>query len=80
LRELDPRRREQIEEALGRRLREDELSFAGNLSELTAAEVKLARMLAQRNVALGAVYLRALTDAGTGAMKRFMDDLASSQL
>jgi hypothetical protein len=75
--ELDPRYREQIEEVLGRRLRAEELVFVGKLVDLTADELNVARTLAQRQVALGAVYLRAVTDASLGATKRFMDDLAS---
>lgn len=75
--ELGARVRQQIEEVLGRSLHEAELVFVGTLVNLTPDELEVARTLAQRQVALGAVYLRAVTDASLGATKRFMDDLAS---
>lgn len=72
---MNPQHREQIERALGRSLRDDELMHVGGLAEITPAERRVARDLAHRQLVLCALYLRAIASIGSGEANRFIDEL-----
>ena len=73
--ELDPRHREQIEAVLQRRLTDQELAPADDLSALSDEQLRVARELARQQAVLCSLYLRAVAPVSIGVAKAFMDRL-----
>jgi hypothetical protein len=71
--EMDYRR--QIESALGRTLRSEELVRVGSLAQLTAAQLRVAENLALKQLVLCALYLRSIAPVGVGEASSFIDSL-----
>jgi hypothetical protein len=74
---MNPQHQEQIERALERPLRGDELMHVGTLAEITPAARRVAKVLVRRQLVLCALYLRAIATLGSGEVNRFIDDLSS---
>lgn len=67
--------RQQIESALGRTLRSEELARVGSLAQLTEAQLRVAENLAQKQLVLCALYLRSIAPVGVGEASSFIDSL-----
>ena len=70
--------RQQIEQVIGRSLREEELVRVEAIAKLTAAERRVAAALARKNLVLAAHYLRAVAPIGAGEASFFLDALLSA--
>ncbi len=75
---LNPDHRNQIEELIQRPLTSEELVEVASPVEMTDAQRRLARTLAKQQAVLCSFYLRAVTSASISAVKKTIDELASS--
>lgn len=67
--------RKAIESTLGVPLRPEEMVQTSDLGGLTAAQVEVARRLAERQLVLCTIYLQACAGASVGDAKRYIAEL-----